>query len=162
MVIKNLVDVVNQEFSKQTTIYNAQNAEARDKILEQYKKSVGYDSLKKTYDKAEQAKQLAEDKIKEAKYKINLKGLTISGNENTKNTHYNTPTEKERQIDKAVDRVQKLLDVVNTQGPDTIRNKIVSRLWVSTTVGEAMVILKAVLGNGIIPSLTVNEVKRLT
>ena len=60
------------------------------------------------------------------------------------------------------DRVKQLLDVVETAGPDNVRNKIVSRLWMSSTMGETMVILNQVLGNGVIPTLTKSDVKAIT
>ena len=52
---------------------------------------------------------------------------------------------EQKEIKRACDKVTKLLEVVNAQGPDNVRNKIVSRLWLANTAGEAMVILREVL-----------------
>lgn len=57
----------------------------------------------------------------------------------------------------ARDRLNKLLDAVAMSKPQTYKNKIISRLWMSDNMGEAMVILREVLGNGVIPTLDKNQ-----
>jgi len=163
MIIKNLVDVVNKEFDRQKTLYDAGAVEKREQILDEYKKAVGFDKLKAKYDKALGERAVADKNLKEAEESLNCKGLTVDGNEYTYHSFnpYGNRKAHEIAIEKSCKKVQALLKVVETQGPDAVRNKIVCRLWTSSTVGEAMVILREVLGNGIIPTLDVKQLPKL-
>jgi len=167
MVIKNLVEVVNKEFDRQKTLYDANACEKREQILDEYRKAVGFEKLKAKHDKALGERAVAEKNINEAEKVLQAKGLTINGDEYTyyaANTYgyQGQKTADDRATEKACAKVKNLLEVVETAGPDNVRNKIVSRLWMSTTVGECMVILNQVLGNGVIPTLSTTEVKQIT
>lgn len=165
MVIKNLVDVVNREFDRQKTLYDATASAEREKILEKYKKSIGYTALKAKYDKALGEQAVAAKNIQDAENVLKSKGLTINGDEYTFYSNqycYQQKSAEDVVIEKACKKVKQLLEVVETAGPDNVRNKIVSRLWISSTVGEAMVILRDVLGNGIIPTLSKEDVKAIS
>jgi hypothetical protein len=165
MVIKNLVDVVNEEFSRRQTIYDTESELKKEEILNQYKKAVGYQSLKKEYDKAKSMVEKAERQVKEVEKKMNLKGLDPDGTRHTvghysyHSNHYDNY--EQRQLKLAESKIDKLLKTVETSGPENVRNKIVSRLWLAGTAGEAMVILRQVLGNGLIPSMSVKQIKAL-
>lgn len=161
MVKKNLVNVVNEEFIQQNTVFNASADVEKEQILEQYKKGVGFAALKKEHDKAKQVVETAQKKVNDAEKKLQLKGLTTEGYQYAPCFYGHEDAEK-REIKRACAKVEKLLATVEAKGPNTIRNKIVSRLWLADTAGEAMVILREVLGNGIIPSLTVKDVKAIS
>ena len=166
MVIKNLVDVVNQEFNRRQTLYDTESELKLEQILTEYKKAVGYEALKKEYDKSKSIVDKAERQVKEVEKKLNLKGLDPDGSRHTVSRYgYNDQSYdnyEQRQLKLAESKIDKLFKTVETSGPENIRNKIVSRLWLSGTTGEAMVILREVLGNGIIPSLSKTEVKAIT
>ena len=161
MVKQNLVKVIEQEFNSQTTIYNAEAEVKKEEILEQYKKGVGFELMKKAYDKAEAEKETACKRVKEAEDKLHNKGLTPDGSRHQP-YHCGILSTKEREAKKSMEKLDRLLKTVNDSGPNAVRNKIISRLWLANTAGEAMVILRQVLGNGIIPSISKSEVKQLT
>ena len=166
MVIKNLVDVINDEFGRQQTLYDAQAEQKRETILEQYKAQVGYEALKSAYDKSHEAEQKAQKEKGEALKKLHMKGLNNDGERHCQNGYYgstySTQNFEQRQIKKAQDKIDTLLKTVEASGPENVRGKIISRLWLSSTTGEAMVILREVLGNGIIPTLTKTDVKLIS
>ena len=166
MIIKNLVDVVNQEFDRRQTLYDTESEMKKEEILNQYKKAVGFEGMKKEHDKAKGIVEQAQKQVKEVEKKLNLKGLDADGTRhNVGSYHYNDQgydNYEQRQLKLAESKIDKLLKTVESNGPENIRNKIVSRLWMSSTIGEAMVILNTVLGNGIIPTLSRNDVKQIT
>jgi len=49
------------------------------------------------------------------------------------------------------------LDAVSLRHPQNLKNKIIARLLIATTTGEAMVILREVLGNGVLPTIKKDE-----
>ena len=152
MVKKNLVDIIEDEFVRQNTIYNATADEKKEKILEQYKKSIGFIKLKKNHEKAQAHLDVAAKELSLAERKINMKGLTLEGQAYSQ-CYYGAKTIEQVEVEKACKKVEHLLNTVETQGPNNIKSKIISRLWLATTHGEAMVILREVLGNGIIPTI---------
>ena len=130
-------------------------------MLDEYKKGVGYEKLSEDLDKAKMELELAQEKVKKITRKIHMKGLTEDGCQYSPYFGGGGMTVEDRKIKLATLKVKKLLDAVNNEGPENIRNKIIARLWCSATTGEAMVILRQVLGNGIIPSYTKEDVKLL-
>jgi hypothetical protein len=162
MVIKNLVDVINSEFERQRTIYDSNKSTAEEKVLEKYKTSIGFNKLLSAYHKAEEAERSATKRKEEAELAINLKGLTTRGDVALEWCGYGTQTDDDIGKDRSVAKLKNLLSTVEIQEPDNLRNKIIARLWVCSTVGEAMVLLREVLGNGIIPTLSKSEVKAIT
>ena len=158
MVKKNLVTVIESEFDRQATIYDSVADEKKEKILESYKKSVGFSKLKAEYDKYNDEVYKATQKRDEIQTKIRMKGLDIDGTRYRVGYYSNTNSEQ-REIKRACDKIDNLFKTVEANGPLNVKNKIVSRLWLADTAGEAMVILREVLGNGIIPTLTKNQLQ---
>ena len=140
---KNLVKIIEEEFVGQSTQYNHQLEQHKEKIMDKYRKQVKFVKLVENLNKANFA-------IKQAKEAIENIGLQENGQ-----IIYNTYN-NERAIT-ARDRLNKLLDAVAMSKPQTYKNKIISRLWMSDNMGEAMVILREVLGNGVIPTLDKNQ-----
>lgn len=164
MIIKNLVDVINQEFNRQQTLYNSKNEIERTNVLDSYKKEVGFDKLKKKYEKHLAEKALADKRITDTQHEMWMLGLDKDGDK-FNGSMFSLPYEERdnwRMYERAINKVEKLLSTVEANGPENVRNKIISRLWLASTAGEAMVILKEVLGNGIIPTLSKNDVKQIT
>jgi len=162
MVIKNLVDVVNQEFNRRQTLYDTESDMKVEEILNQYKKAVGFEAMKKEWDKAKAIVEKAEKQVKEVEKKLAFRGLDADGTRHSVNSyhcHGQYDNYEQRQLKLAECKIDKLLKTVETSGPENVRNKIVSRLWLSGTTGEAMVILREVLGNGIIPTLTTKQLE---
>ncbi len=150
MIKANLVKIICSEFHTQTTLYNAQAIEQKEKILVQYRKVVGFVKMKADYDKAQVAVDMAHKKRDEIQCAIEKKGLNIHG-EAMRGSYNSTPEQK-----KAVDKINALFATIEAMSPNRMKSKIEARLWLADTQGEACVILEQVLGNGVIPSMTEN------
>ena len=86
-------------------------------------------------------------------------GVTVEGSKYAVNAYGAKPTPRQRV---AADRLKRLFEAVEKNRPDqTLESKLVARLHLSTTVGEAVVILREVLGNGVLPAITVSELRAL-
>jgi len=165
MVKANLVKVVEAEFDRQSTIYDGVADEKREKILNEYKESVGFDKLQKEWLKAKDAHEKAKNTMDEVEKKMNYKGLGTDGEQHHPYFYSNQWTnlnQEQRKIKKSCEKIEHLLKTVEASGPQNIKNKITARLWLSDTAGEAYVILREVLGNGIIPTLSKNDFKAIT
>lgn len=149
--------ILVEEFNNRTTKLQQEKDETRAKALEQYKKENGYAALKAKYSRAVEATNLAEKKQKEAREELALKlGLTVDGFKlNDVNYHFPGGTEKAARAKAAVEKLNKVLDAADapSQAMTTMRNKLMARLQLATTIGEAVVILSEVMGNEILPSL---------
>jgi len=162
MVKQNLVKVINEEFERQRTIYDGLAEERKDQVLSEYRKSVGYDKLKKAYDKAKEAEQKATEVRQKTENELHKRALNVDGSEYHP-YYYDAQrlNAEQREIKKSSDKIRTMLKTVEADGPLKIKGKVISRLWLSDTAGEAMVILREVLGNGIIPTLDVKQLPKL-
>lgn len=52
----------------------------------------------------------------------------------------------------AAQRLVKALNIIQSQSDILYNSKVVSRLWLCSTVGEALVVMNEVMGNGIMPT----------
>lgn len=148
-VKRQLVKIVEAEFYNQTTLHSAEAEAKKDEVLEAYKRRVGFKTLLKRLDAAKAAVQRAEEAIENVGLQNNGQPLTYTcGNEQKARA----AARIRQQLDKAASAFEK---------PANYKNKIIARLYMATTQGEAAVILREVLGNGVIPSLDVNEVRAL-
>jgi len=150
---KALVKIIEDEFNSQGTVYNAVAERKRDEILDQYKKGVGYNKLKSRYDDIVSQLETLESKKRELRDQINSKGLDVDG------TRYSPGygDKESSEMKEARRKMDQLLKTVEEMAPNNLRNKIISRMWLAETNGEACVILQQVLGNGIIPTLNSNN-----
>ena len=145
-----LVKIIEDEFHTQSTVYDSSAEAQRDKLLDQYRKGCGYTKLRADHDKATAQELTAKSKAKEIENQINLKGLTVEGHRHS--ACYGEETKPEMRI--AIDKINVLFKTVEDMAPRNLRNKVISRLWLADTCGEACVILQQVLGKGIIPTMT--------
>jgi hypothetical protein len=125
--------IIEDEFSNQTTLLSKKEGTDRNAVIEKWKKKFNIEKRVAVYD------ALAE-KLKKAGKDIESFGFTISGD-----LHYNSafyPKELKDELDGVAEAYS---------GPRTTRNKILARLWMAKTQGEALEILRAVMGNGILP-----------
>ena len=141
-----LVKIIEAEFNAQSTVYNSKMQEEQDRILERHKRRLGFHrfmaELEALNDQAE-----ALDRKKNALL-LRFKDTPFEANGNF--TQYNlTPVgTKEYNVIRAE------LDAVGLKHPMNLKNKIITRLLIATTMGEALVILRQVLGNGLLPNIT--------
>lgn len=144
---RQLVKIIEAEFSNQRTIYDANIFQQREKILENFRKEVGFTLLKQKFEEA----QL---KVKQLEEKISDTGLDVDGG---LGGTYGLDKDSNRR--RNIERINKVLDAINNTRPLNIQNKIISRLWMADNMGEAMVILHEVLGNGIIPTISKDQLR---
>jgi hypothetical protein len=137
---KNLVKIIEQEFMNQSTIYNEKVRDNRNKVLEAYRKKVGYERLTQKIRKAKQA-------VEDAELDLRKTGLADCGN--LQSIVYST----DEDIKVRIQDVENLINKVSMAEPNNVKNKIIAKLWLSDTHGDAYVILREVLGNGIIPTI---------
>ena len=150
-VKKKIAELIEQEFSNQSTKYADELNIQRNKELEKYKKSVGFYALERKY-------QMATLQLKKIEDDIENLGLSISGNAGS--TYYNSSNIPKNSVKKAKE-LQNKLNSLAKERPTTLKNKVLSRLWLASTYGEISVILHEVMGNGIIPKIGVKDLKRI-
>ena len=159
--IKALEGIINDEFDNKRTMIDAGNEQKKEDIKEQYIKSVNAEAMIEKIKKQQDVVNLAQGKLTDLEKKLHLKGINTNGEVMTSwYAHQAGYTEYEsREIGKKVDKVNKLLASVNDQDVWSLKNKIIARLHLASTKGEAAVILREVLGNGIIPTFSVNQLQ---
>ncbi len=123
MVVKNLVDVVNKEFARQATLYDADLDVKREEILEQYKRSVGFVKMSDEYVKTKASVDKANNELQAITKKLNMKGLNPDGERNTSTYHNygHSDTAEQRETKKAQVKIDKLFKVVELNGPENVR-----------------------------------------
>jgi hypothetical protein len=147
---KALCDIVYNAFSDKQTMYDAVAQEKKEQILDQYKKAVGFDKLLIAVEEAKKNLDLANSRYMEAQHKVNMKGLTVYGEQmDVPNYYGNDATKKENvETKKACEKIKRLLDVANNQGLHTQRDKLISSIWCANTTYEAQSLMANVLGSG--------------
>ena len=135
-VRKNLSDVIEREFKNRIDVdYNHKN-EMRKSIIEKHKKRLNIEKL------------INEIKSKKEEYDNLVKKLDSLGFRNGEYSNgYNQEVEEE-------------LTSLNKTSQEilTVKHKLITRLQLSTTVGEATVIMHEILGNTLIPTLRLNSI----
>jgi len=137
---RNLVEIIENEFDNQCTVYSQRNNAQKEKILDDFRKKCNFKKLQRNVQKKE-------EEYERAKRELQATGFGTDGD---LISSYGSPKEIKAKVKEIEDTIAKL----EIQTPTTIKNKIISRLWLANSLGEAMVILREVLGNGIIPTVT--------
>jgi len=144
-VRNHLVKIVEAEFNAQSTVYNAKMQEDQSRVLDSWKRKLGVDKIIAEENRIdaqisvlEQRKEMNRNKLADIPFSVT--GDLGSYNLTPKATViYNT--------------IRAELDAVGLKHPMNLKNKIITRLLIATTVGEALVILRQVLGNGVLPAM---------
>ena len=152
---KRIAELIENEFVNQSTRYSIELKNKEDKLLDEYKKKTGFDKLIKQYGKIQREMDM---KLISIKKQVAVLGLTITGDIIYYKENVLTNNENEEAIKKGKE-LRKKLNNLSMEQPNTLKNKILSRLWLCTTYGELAVILKEVMGNGIIPTLDKKELE---
>jgi hypothetical protein len=171
---KALVELMNNEFEAQRVVFDQQVKEKQDELLEKRKKRIGFDTLKKTYEELNEAVhelkerkrveleafkekqsaeiEIADNKVKRASEAVWKHGFDVDG-DLLHNRYYGN--EMKREYSKKAQVLKEELDSIRAEiyPAENQRNKYTALLWSCSTYGEAMVIMREVLGNGIIPSI---------
>lgn len=152
MVKAKLVEVLQTEFNAQRTKRNYEIEDRKNEILDKYRKQVKFSSLVAKINKAENV-------VNQAKKVLKATGLCQDGCVNNQSI-YNYDTGKHDINQSAKDLQERLNRVENaTQPAESLKAKLIARLWVCDTVGEATVIMQNVLGNGVLPTVTVAQLE---
>lgn len=135
-----LIKIIENEFKNQTTLFDAQLQEARTKFLDKYKKEVDFTKKLATVKKLQA-------ELHNAQVALNDTGL----DENGKVQGYGKAGQA---VFERMDESAKLIQPATNH-----KNKIITRMLMCSTYGEAMVIMNSVLGNGILPSMTTAQIE---
>lgn len=147
MVKNKLCDIIHNSFNSKRTLYNAAAEAKKEQVLEQYKIAVGYDKLLDAHEQAKLNVDLANKKLQDAINKINMKGLTVCGDQYSP-IFYGVTTPEQRATKKACDKVKQLLNAVNTQDLETAKDKFLVSLLCANTTKEGATLMAEVLGSG--------------
>ena len=145
---KELALIIHQEFHNKDSLYHQIKEQERFKILETYRKSVDYPILRKAYDKAVAKMETYKQEIIKTQEQFAKVGLDSAGN--VANGYWRDEY-GQNHIVAEVKELKEKLNTIEVNAPsENLKNKLISRLWLSTTIGEANEIIREVLGNGII------------
>jgi len=154
---KNLQNIINNEFANKESLFHQVQEREKEKILVKYRKDVGYEILKKDYDKAETKTKIAEEAKAKAEFAIAQAGLDIDGDPADESIH-DYRTDRELKNYNAI-KLNRLIDTLEKNAPsENLRSKLLVRLQLATTKGEALVIMKEILGNGQLPEINPDQI----
>lgn len=156
-VRKALAIVIEQEFNNKASLFQVAKDQERERILEAFRKSIGYDLLYKTYTKANDRLERANDEHERAKKAITEMGLQIDGDVGDEYT-YNHNTQKREQNTKVKELREKLAVISDNAPMSILKAKLITRLMLATTIGEANAVMYEVLGNGILPNVNAKQI----
>jgi uncharacterized glyoxalase superfamily protein PhnB len=137
---------------RRNTIEEAAKRQQRKKILDEYKKAIGFSKMKKTMDDLE-------ERLKKAKENIIAAGLTVDG-------ELIDLKDKQPTVDgdimiwlqggyvtitkEIADKIQQVVDLIKAvEGeiePFALVDQLETRMMMSSTVGEAMAVVNALVG----------------
>jgi hypothetical protein len=140
-----IVKIVEREFDNKESVYHEQERFEEAKILEAYRKEVGFDKLLKAIRDAEHKLDIARKALSDVGLMPNGEAEQKSHYDSKKNCWVNKPK---------ADRLYELMQAIKRNAPSqTLKAKLISRIWLASKYGEVVVILNQVLGNGIIPTV---------
>jgi hypothetical protein len=151
-----LIKIVEQEFNNKQSLYHQIEQEASNKVIAAYHKKVGFDKLAKKLKDIELKVKLLNDETQDTNNKIWETGLSSDG----------TPRKTGHWVDGIyindyeAKELNTLLRTIENNGPtQNLKNKLVTRITLASTIGEANVIMREILGNGLIPTLKEGDIK---
>ena len=141
---KALIAIVEDEYRNQTTLSSQAKADAEAEVIREYSARYGVEALVDEHISLRAKADAVSDKLRALGFSTSGDMLAFRGQ--------STLNPKGKAMLDAIDRVQERF-----QAPRTEKNKIVARLQLAGTYGEALVILKAVMGNGLLPEVRVDQ-----
>lgn len=153
-----LVRIVEQEFINKESLYHQIQEEEKNKVIAAYHKKVGFPKLLTVLEGLAAEESKIEERKKQIKEKIKALGLGEDGDPR-KSQNFNR--EKGCYVtDYEAKELNTLLQTIENNGPtQNLKNKLITRITLATTIGEANVIMHEVLGNGLIPALKIGDLK---
>ncbi len=133
---RELAKIIEEEFVKRNSLYQRLREQERERILENYKKSVGFSKLAAAYRRAQNALNQADNALLKV-------GLDADGSIR-KFCYGDTPEAREGR--QAIEKVKKLLNSIAENSPAyNLKTKVIAKLWLASTYEEARAILAKVL-----------------
>jgi hypothetical protein len=149
---KILQEIIEKEFSNKESLYHQIQQKEKEKLVKQYQVEVEFDKHKDNLTKLEHKQLVLNKEIERVKKVIDSLGLDTNGEPNA-TQHYDHMAGCYKKNYKAI-KLQKMLDAIESNAPSqNLKNKLITRLQLASTLGEANIIMREVLGNGIIPSI---------
>lgn len=155
---KQLIKIIEEEFQNQTTVQSIVVDQQRDAAISEYRKTVNFSSLRAKYQRVLDKKIAACRALELAETEFHLLGLDVEGHVYSVEYH-----EKNLKVIEATKKLQEKIRAVAEVHlkPANYKNKIIARVLLATNAGEIAVILREILGNGVIPSMTQKELTAL-
>lgn len=151
---RELVKLIEGEFSNKNTLYHQMREHEEAKIIEAYRKEVGFEKLLSNIKKAEET-------LNRTKTKLDAVGLDEHGG---LHNFFGEPRTEEQWLQKkAAEKLSKKIQAIQDNAPSSsLRAKLITRMHLARTYGEAMVIMHEILGNDVLPAVSKQDVKLLT
>lgn len=144
-----LVNIIESEFHAKNTLTHELRIKEENAIRAAYRKSCGFTAKMKKI-------RIAQEKLYAAQRELRDTGLDNTGNLVYANSGDSVETKD------AVAKVKALLDAVRKNAPSmSYLSKIKARMILAKTYGEAVIILSELLGNDVLPSLTLEQAQVL-
>jgi len=147
---KTLSLIIEKEFANKESLYHQAMEHEKELIIEAYCKSVGYEKLKADLEKLQKKSSEALEEVSKAQDRILDCGLKIDGTP-ANDYEYDHKAQRQKANPKAIELHEKLSVIEKNAPSQTLKSKLISRMWLSTTIGEANEIMREILGNEIIP-----------
>lgn len=155
-----LTKIIETEFDNKESLYHQVKEDESKKVIAAYQKKVGFPKLLKQIEDIEAEERELSEKKTQVEQKMRLLGLDRTGSPRSENKWDN---EKGMYVkDYAAKELNTLLNTIQKNGPtQNLKSKLLTRITLATTIGEANVIMREVLGNGLIQSLNADDLKEV-
>lgn len=158
--LKALCLIVEREFTCKESLYHQIQEREKEKIIEAYRRDVGFDKLTRKREELNIQRETIDTKVKAIEEDMGKLGLDVYGQPQASYTTEYTSYGTIRHANYKAIALQKKLQTLEENAPSqNLRAKLITRLQLATTIGEANVIMSEVLGNGLLPKLTVEQVQ---
>lgn len=145
-----IIKIIEDEFNVQATMYQADSKNMQENIIREEKAKSGWLKMRRMVEKAEMNYSRLRKELRNTGFDEEGNLINYSGGNN------DSGFERAQEIRRKLDNELKSIKPAHN-----IKSKIIARMALASTVGEAIVILRETLGNGIIPSLKLTEIKAL-
>lgn len=153
---KNLAIIIENEFRNKESLYHQVKEQERNRIIEAYRKSVGYADMRKAYDKACAKMETYKREILKTQEAFSTVGLDSGGN--IASGYWRDDQGITHSVVEVKELKEKLAVIEKNAPSENLKSKLISRLWLATTIGEANEIMREILGNGVIPATDIKAI----
>ena len=146
---KHLLELLVRELAAKRSLLHVQFEQREREVIERYQKEVGYEGIQEQL-----IQHRASAKAKETALEQSILEMGLMEDGQPLNPAVYGYSKCSPKVRKAAERVERLLKAIRENAPDaSFQTKLEARLLIAQTVGEAVVILREVMGNGVLPSI---------